>query len=89
MSNGGKSAMIIVATIAYSFIWFTLIFILVGFFIPTPVAFFRSLHRRNLPNRRRTQTKSFRNYTIKDPSKYGLSDAPDEDELMFYETIDD
>ena len=89
MSNGGKRAIITVATIAYSFIWLTLLFIIVGFFIPTPVAFCRSLRRRHLPNRRRTRTKNFRNYTIKDPSKYGLSDDPDEDELLFYETIDD
>lgn len=89
MSNGGKRSIIIVATIAYSSIWFTLLFIIVGFFIPTPVAFYRSLRRRHLSSRRRTRTKSFRNYTIKDPSKYGLSDDPDEDELMFYETIDD
>lgn len=89
MSNGGKRAIIIVATIAYSFIWLTLLFIIVGFFIPTPVAFCRSLRRRHLPNRRRIRTNKMKNYKVKDPSKYGLSNDPDEDELLFYETIDD
>ena len=76
MSRNGKNAFVIIATILYSCIWFCMLFIVVGFFMPTPVRFCKKI------NGSRTTT-----YKTKTSSKYGLSDDPELDEAMFYDTV--
>ena len=44
MNQGVKLGIIIPITVIYVGIWLCAIFIVVGFFMPTPVAFFKSLN---------------------------------------------
>lgn len=44
MSSNKKYACIVPLTIVYSGVWFALLFIIVGFFMPTPVRFYRKLN---------------------------------------------
>ena len=72
-----KKAFVITFTILYSILWFALLFIIVGFFMPSPVRFCKRISGRN---RKRITNKS---------SKYGLSDDSYLDEMMYYDSIDD
>ena len=55
-------------------LWFTLLFVVVGFFMIKPVAFYNKISG-NVPN--------------KPTSKYGYSDDPIEDETMFIDDMDE
>lgn len=57
--------------------WFALLFIVVGFFMIKPVAFYNKLRGRRY--------KSIYNHS----SKYGCSDDPIEDEAMFIDDMDE
>ena len=76
MSTGGRITRFTVLTVLYSFAWFYLLFLIVGFFMPTPVAFNKKMRRKH-----RGYTGGY--------SRYGLSDDRDLDEAMYYDTIDD
>lgn len=73
-----NTALVITFTVLYSALWFCLMFIIIGFFIPKPVAFYRKI-RGNY------------SYTPsnKPTSKYGYSDDPIEDEAMFIDDMDE
>ena len=76
MSNGKRTAFIIIATIFYSCLWVCLLCLIVGFFMPTPVRFCKNISGR-----------PYRTSNSKQTSKYGLSDDPALDEAMFYESV--
>ena len=78
MAAKKNNAFIIIATIFYSCIWFAMHFIIVGFFMPTPVRFCKSISGNKSTKQNNASS-----------SKYGLSDDPDLDEQMFYDTMDD
>ena len=69
--------LIIILTVFYSSLWFAMLCIIVGFFMPTPVRFFKKLNG------------TYRRPISSSTSKYGLSDDPDLDEIMFYDTVID
>ena len=75
MKNNGLA---IFLTVLYSMLWFALLFLIVGFFLIKPVAFYNKL-RGNY----RYTSKS------KSSSKYGYSDDPAEDETMFIDDMDE
>ena len=68
----------ITLTVIYSIFWFMLMFLIVGFFMTKPAAFYNKL-RGNY------------RYTSKSNSspKYGYSDDPVEDETMFIDDMDE
>lgn len=70
-------ALIIILTVFYSCLWFSLLFIIVGFFMPNPVRFFKKLNG------------TYVSPSSVSTSKYGLSDDPGLDEVMFYDTVID
>ena len=72
-----RIAFVITLTILYSVIWFASLFLIFGFFIPTPVRFCKRISGRR---RKRRINKS---------SKYGLSDDSNLDKMMYYDSIDD
>ena len=76
MSTGTRVANVTTTTVIYSIVWFFLLFLIVGFFMPTPVAFNKKMRRKH-----RGYTGGY--------SRYGLSDDRDLDEAMYYDTIDD
>ena len=65
-------------TILYSMLWFALLFLIVGFFMIKPVAFYNKIRG----NYRYTSSN-------KPSSKYGYSDDPVEDETMFIDDMDE
>ena len=73
-----SSALVITLTVLYSMLWFCLLFIIVGFFMIKPVAFYNKI-------------KGNYRYTSKSKptSKYGYSDDPIEDETMFIDDMDE
>lgn len=73
-----KNGLVIFLTIVYSMFWFALLFIVVGFFMIKPVAFYNKL--------RGNRYKSTYN---KHSSKYGYSDDQVEDETMFIDDMDE
>jgi len=73
-----SNALAITLTVLYSMLWFCLLFIIVGFFMIKPVAFYNKL-RGNY----RYASKN------KSSSKYGYSDDPVEDETMFIDDMDE
>ena len=75
MKNNGLA---IFLTVLYSTLWFALLFLIVGFFMIKPVAFYNKLrgNYRYTPNN-------------KPSSKYGYSDDPVEDETMFIDDMDE
>lgn len=75
MKNNGLA---IFLTILYSMFWFVLLFLIVGFFMIKPVAFYNKLRG----NYRYTSSN-------KPSSKYGYSDDPVEDETMFIDDMDE
>ena len=75
MKNKGLA---ILLTILYSMFWFALLFLIVGFFMIKPVAFYNKLRG----NYRYTSKN-------KPSSKYGYSDDPVEDETMFIDDMDE
>ena len=75
MKNTGLA---IFLTILYSVFWFALLFLIVGFFLIKPVAFYNKLRG----NYRYTPSN-------KPSSKYGYSDDPVEDETMFIDDMDE
>lgn len=68
----------IVLTVLYSGLWFCLLFLIVGFFMIKPVAFYK-----RISGHFGYTTKS------KSSSKYGYSDDPIEDEAMFIDDMDE
>ena len=77
MSNGRRT-FVIILTVFYSMIWFALLFIVVGFFMIKPVAFYNKISGKVYSSSNNKQT-----------SKYGLSDDPVMDEIMFDEEMDE
>ena len=75
MKNNGLA---IFLTVLYSMLWFALLFLIVGFFMIKPVAFYNKLRG----NYRYTSKN-------KPSSKYGYSDDPVEDETMFIDDMDE
>ena len=75
MKNNGLA---IFLTVLYSTLWFALLFLIVGFFMIKPVAFYNKLRG----NYRYTSKN-------KPSSKYGYSDDPVEDETMFIDDMDE
>ena len=73
-----NTALVITLTVLYSGLWFCLLFIIIGFFMPKPVAFYNKI-------------KGNYQYTSKpkSSSKYGYSDDPVEDETMFIDDMDE
>lgn len=68
----------IILTVLYSALWFCLLFIIVGFFMIKPVAFYNKIKG------------NFRYTSVgKSSSKYGYSDDPVEDETMFIDDMDE
>ena len=45
MSTGTRVANVTTTTVIYSIVWFFLLFLIVGFFMPTPVAYNKRLRR--------------------------------------------
>ena len=75
MKNNGLA---IFLTVFYSMFWFVLLFLIVGFFMIKPVAFYNKIRG----NYRYTSKN-------KPSSKYGYSDDPVEDETMFIDDMDE
>ena len=75
MKNTGLA---IFLTVLYSMLWFALLFLIVGFFMIKPVAFYNKLRG----NYRYTPSN-------KPSFKYGYSDDPVEDETMFIDDMDE
>ena len=73
-----KNGLVIFLTIIYSMFWFALLFIVVGFFMIKPVAFYNKI-----------KGKGYRSTYNKQSSKYGYSDDPIEDEAMFIDDMDE
>lgn len=73
-----SNALAITLTVLYSGLWFCLLFLIVGFFMIKPVAFYNKIRG----NYRYTSNK-------KSSSKYGYSDDPIEDEAMFIDDMDE
>ncbi len=73
-----SNALAITLTVLYSMLWFCLLFIVVGFFMIKPVAFYNKIKG----NYRYTSRS-------KSTSKYGYSDDPIEDETMFIDDMDE
>ena len=73
-----NTALAITFTVLYSALWFCLMFIIIGFFIPKPVAFYNKIRGRY---RYSGNGKAF--------SKYGYSDDPVEDEAMIIDDMDE
>ena len=73
-----NNALAITLTVLYSGLWFCLLFLIVGFFMIKPVAFYNKISG----NYRYTSNK-------KSSSKYGYSDDPIEDEAMFIDDMDE
>ena len=73
-----SNALAITLTVLYSMLWFCLLFIIVGFFVIKPVAFYNKIRG----NYRYTSKP-------KSSSKYGYSDDPIEDETMFIDDMDE
>ena len=73
-----NTALVVTLTVLYSMLWFCLLFIIVGFFMPKPVAFYNKIRG----NYRYTSRS-------KSTSKYGYSDDPIEDETMFIDDMDE
>ena len=73
-----KNGLVIFLTIIYSMFWFALLFIVVGFFMIKPVAFYNKLMGRR-----------YKSTYNKRSSKYGYSDDPIEDEAMFIDDMDE
>ena len=73
-----NNALAITLTVLYSGLWFCLLFLIVGFFMIKPVAFYNKIRG----NYRYTSNK-------KSSSKYGYSDDPVEDEAMFIDDMDE
>ena len=86
-----KPGLKIFLTIAYSAFWFAVLFLVVGFFMIKPVAFYNKI-----------SGKGYNKHTIHDhsgdvtedenvgqTSKYGYSDDPIEDEIMFNDNMDE
>ena len=73
-----NNALAITLTVLYSGLWFCLLFLIVGFFMIKPVAFYNKIRG----NYRYTSNK-------KSSSKYGYSDDPIEDEAMFIDDMDE
>ena len=46
MSTSTRMTSIIISTILYSFLWFFMLFLIAGFFMPTPVAYNKRLRRK-------------------------------------------
>ena len=72
-----NNAFPIIATVFYSCIWFCMLFIIVGFFMPKPVAFYKKMNGT-----------SQKRYAVK-TSEYGLDDDPELDEEEFYDTMEE
>ena len=68
-----KYAFIIPSTVIYSLFWFTMHFIIVGFFMPTPVRFYRKLNGTSVKSR---------------PKKSALDDLTI-DRIAMYDMLDD
>ncbi len=75
MKNKG---LVIFLTVLYSMLWFALLFLIVGFFMTKPVAFYHKIRG----NYRYTSNN-------KSSSKYSYSDDPVEDETMFIDDMDE
>ena len=73
-----NNAFAITLTVLYSGLWFCLLFLIVGFFMIKPVAFYNKIRG----NYRYTSNK-------KSSFKYGYSDDPIEDEAMFIDDMDE
>ena len=73
-----SNAPAIILTVLYSMLWFCLLFLIVGFFMIKPVAFYKRI-------------SGHFGYTQigKPTSKYGYSDDPVEDEAMFIDDMDE
>ena len=73
-----NTALVVTLTVLYSMLWFALLFLIVGFFMIKPVAFYNKIRG----NYRYTSSN-------KPSSKYGYSDDPVEDETMFIDDMDE
>lgn len=73
-----NNALAITLTVLYSGLWFCLLFLIVGFFMIKPVAFYNKIRG----NYRYTSNKKL-------SSQYGYSDDPIEDEAMFIDDMDE
>ena len=73
-----NNALATILTVLYSGLWFCLLFLIVGFFMIKPVAFYNRIRG----NYQYTSNK-------KSSSKYGYSDDPIEDEAMFIDDMDE
>ncbi|MBR5996650.1 MAG: hypothetical protein IK028_01335 [Bacilli bacterium] len=73
-----SNALAITLTVLYSGLWFCLLFLIVGFFMIKPVAFYNKIRG----NYRYTSNK-------KSSSKYGYSDDPIEDEAKINDDMDE
>ena len=92
-------------TIAYSALWFTLLFVVVGFFMIKPVAFYNkisgmgynkpspkvdySYSNNNVSSDCDSNNETIEDEEVKPTSKYGYSDDPIEDETMFIDDMDE
>lgn len=77
MENPKKLGYVIPLTILYSCIWVGLLFMIVGFFMPTPVMFSKKIQGKR--TRRRPETKF----------KQSTSDELTDDDILFYDIVDD
>ena len=75
--NRWKTAFVITLTILYSGIWFFMHFLIIGFFMPSPVRFCKKISGRK------------RRQKVNTSSRYGLNDDSELDEMMYYDSVDD
>lgn len=100
MKHGFK----IFLTIAYSAFWFALLFLVVGFFMIKPVAFYNKISGKGSNNSNNKPIPTYTVYessihdhsgdstddeNVEQTSKYGYSDDPIEDEVMFNDDMDE
>ena len=69
---------VIVLTILYSMFWFMMLFVIVGFFMIKPVAFYNKISGKNRRYRKHRSS-----------SRYGYSDDEIEDSAMFFDDMDE
>ncbi len=78
--NKKSNAPVIILTVLYSALWFSLLFIVVGFFMTKPVAFYNKIKGKRIHATPKNNKSS---------SKYGYSDDSIEDEAMFIDDMDE
>ena len=78
--NKSNNVVPIILTVLYSMLWFSLLFLVVGFFMTKPVAFYNKIKGKRIHVTPKNNKSS---------SKYGYSDDPIEDEAMFIDDMDE